>query len=145
MTDTNTSINHWFTTAKPNPNAHDICVQLGAMCEEMAELLRALGVRNNELEAMSAKLYNANTLDDVLTQKIDPVELLDAMCDVQVTMQGVANYLGLDYQGALAEVNRSNWSKFENQKPVYNAHGKIAKGKDYTPPNLKPFTNKEQV
>jgi len=31
------------------------------------------------------------------------------------------------------------WSKFIDGHPVFDANGKIAKGKDYTPPNLDSF------
>jgi hypothetical protein len=38
---------------------------------------------------------------------------------------------------AVTAVNRSNYSKFDkNGYPIFNENGKIAKGPDYTPPNL---------
>ena len=74
----------------------------------------------------------------------DPVldsrrELLDALCDQIVTAVGVAYMLGMDIQGALNEVNRSNWSKFVDGKAVFNEQGKIAKSENYTPPQLVEF------
>jgi hypothetical protein len=39
----------------------------------------------------------------------------------------------------LAEVNDSNYSKFEYGKPVFNKQGKISKGKYYKPPQLDKF------
>jgi hypothetical protein len=47
--------------------------------------------------------------------------------------------LDMDVLGALEEVNRSNFSKFENGKAVFDENGKITKGKNYSKPNLKPF------
>lgn len=44
--------------------------------------------------------------------------------------------LGMDIQGSLTEVNRSNWSKSGNGQPVFDDNGKIKKGKDYYPPDL---------
>ena len=64
------------------------------------------------------------------------VELLDALCDQIVTAVGVAYMMGMDIEGALAEFNRSNWSKFEGGVPVFNEQGKIAKGAEYTPSEL---------
>ena len=64
---------------------------------------------------------------------------MDALCDQLVTICGVGYMLGFDMLGALAEVNRSNFSKFENGKPVFNEQGKIVKGKHYSKPDLKPF------
>lgn len=52
---------------------------------------------------------------------------------------GLAHMHNIDLIGALQEVNRSNWSKFENGKPVFDENGKIKKGKDYTPPELSKF------
>ena len=72
-------------------------------------------------------------------------ELLDALCDQIVTAVGVAHMLGMDIEGALNEVNNSNWSKFEDGEPVFNEQGKIAKGRDYFAPDLTRFigsTNK---
>lgn len=42
-------------------------------------------------------------------------------------------------KGALAEVNRSNWTKFVNGKPVINEQGKITKGSHYRKSNLIDF------
>ena len=46
---------------------------------------------------------------------------------------------GLDIEGALAEVIRSNYSKFVDGKPVFDANGKIAKPATYSPPDLTAF------
>ena len=61
------------------------------------------------------------------------------MCDQIVTAVGVAHMLGYDIEGALAEVNASNFSKFENGQPVFNESGKIKKGTFYREPELLPF------
>ena len=67
------------------------------------------------------------------------IQILDAICDQIVTAVGAAYMMGMDIEGALAEVNRSNWSKFEGGVPVFNEHGKIAKGVEYTPPELSDY------
>lgn len=69
----------------------------------------------------------------------DPVELLDSLADQIVTATGVGTFLGMNVPGALAEVNRSNYSKFEDGEPVFNENKKVMKGKDYTPPDLTPY------
>jgi hypothetical protein len=69
---------------------------------------------------------------------IDRKETLDGLCDTNVTAVGLAHLLAMDYRGALKEVDRSNWSKFEDGVPVMKGL-KIGKGKDYTPPNLEDF------
>ncbi len=69
----------------------------------------------------------------------DRQELLDALADQIVTATGVGVFLGMNVPGALDEVNRSNYSKFENGEPVFNENKKVMKGKDYTPPDLSKF------
>lgn len=142
LRDTNHSITQWFKTAKPNPTDKDLATQAGAMFEEMGELLRAFGIRDTKLEELSKKAYEAKSLIGILEQHIILVELLDAMCDVQVTMQGLAYMMGMDYNGALAEVNHSNWTKFEGRKALVNENGKIIKGENYIEPQLESFVCK---
>lgn len=69
----------------------------------------------------------------------DRQELLDALADQIVTATGVGVFLGMNVPGALAEVNRSNYSKFEDGEPIFNENKKVMKGKNYTPPDLTPF------
>ncbi len=64
---------------------------------------------------------------------------LDAMVDQVVTATGSAQHLGMNIAGGLDEVNRSNWSKFVDGKPIFDENGKIAKGPDYFKADLSPF------
>lgn len=66
-------------------------------------------------------------------------DLLDSLADQIVTATGVGTFLGMNVPGALAEVNRSNYSKFEDGEPIFNENKKVMKGKDYTPPDLTPY------
>lgn len=65
--------------------------------------------------------------------------VLDSIADQIVTATGVGTFLGMNVPGALAEVNRSNYSKFEDGEPIFNENKKVMKGKDYTPPDLTPY------
>nr|DAI43000.1 MAG TPA: NTP-PPase-like protein [Caudoviricetes sp.] len=140
-------IKKWFEKAVPNPTAQNRWVQVGCHYEEFAEMATALNDSRLSLEVgFYGKLYKEcdGVVDDL--QNIDrakKIELLDALCDQIVTAIGVAHMMGFDIIGALAEVNRSNYSKFENGEPVFNKHGKIAKGANYFAPNLEPFVPKE--
>ena len=137
------SIKEWFKAAKPNPSTADACVQIGCHYEEVSEMSAAL---NDDVEyeivdtALKYKMKHSWYLGAVKELSADArVELLDALCDQVVTAVGVAYMMGMDIEGALAEVNRSNWSKFEGGVPVLNEHGKIAKGAEYTPPELSDY------
>ena len=137
------SIKEWFKAAKPNPSTADACVQIGCHYEEVYEMSAVLyhDVKYAlAATALSYKMKNSRYLVAVEELSADErVELLDALCDQVVTAVGVAYMMGMDIEGALAEVNRSNWSKFEGGVPVFNEQGKIAKGVEYTPPELSDY------
>lgn len=138
------SIKEWFKAAKPNPSTADVCVQIGCHYEEVAEMNAVLNYDVEDMLAATAleyEMYYSGYLGSVLEElSADArVELLDALCDQIVTAVGVAYMMGMDIEGALAEVNRSNWSKFEGGVPVFNEQGKIAKGVEYTPPELSDY------
>ena len=137
------SIKEWFKTAKPNPSTADVCVQISCHYEEVAEMGAVLYDNVRFALAATALLYRTNQseyLDAIEELSVyDRVEILDALCDQIVTAVGVAYMLGMDIEGALAEVNRSNWSKFEGGVPVFNEHGKIVKCAEYTPPELSDY------
>ena len=133
-------IKNWFEVAKPNPTLSDACVQIGCHYEEVAEMAVAISDDETyELMCEAAEHFkNLNAHMGWLSAS-RKVELLDALCDQIVTAIGVAHMLGMDIEGALDEVNKSNHSKFEGGKAVLDGNGKIRKGKDYFPPDLTEF------
>ena len=137
------SIKEWFKAAKPNPSTADVCVQLGCHYEEISEMSAVLYEDVEYALADTAILYKIKHSEYIgVLEKLSAdarVELLDSLCDQIVTAVGVAYMMGMDIEGALAEVNRSNWSKFEGGVPVFNEQGKIAKGVEYTPPELSDY------
>ena len=137
------SIKEWFKAAKPNPSTADACVQIGCHYEEVSEMSTVLDDDVDDELVDTAILYKIKHSEYIgVLEELSAdarVELLDALCDQVVTAVGVAYMMGMDIEGALAEVNRSNWSKFEGGVPVFNEHGKIAKGVEYTPPELSDY------
>lgn len=138
----------WFSEAKPNPTKNDLIVQMGVHFEEVTEMLENISTSDSPAArkldtAYSALLALANDM------KADPESyyvaedqrpgILDALCDQIVTATGTGYMLGMDVVGAMNEVNRSNWSKFVDGKAIFNEQGKIAKGPDYTKPDLTRF------
>lgn len=133
----------WFEQAIPEPTIEQACIQVGCHLEEIEEMLEEINLggepaqREVLIESQNFKNqsdYYMNKLQDVI-----PERLLDSLVDQIITAVGVGHMLDMDVLGALEEVNRSNFSKFEDGKPVFNEQGKISKGKHYTPPNLEKF------
>lgn len=143
-------ITDWFITAKPEPTEKDKATQLGAHFEEVSELVAVLSSNSQntdlqnqaakaliELKALATLLYTSPTLPEFT--KDERVSILDALADQVVTATGTATFLGLKWDKALTEVNQSNFSKFENGKPIMNTNRKIIKGKNYREPQLRDF------
>lgn len=142
-------IKNWFEVAVPEPTIEQACVQIGCHYEEVAEMLAVTGDSGAMSEVdVCARYYKSasknylSDLDLLAQSDSDMVELLDSLCDQIVTAIGVAHMLGMDIEGALDEVNRSNHSKFEDGKAVFNEQGKISKGKDYFAPDLAQYIDK---
>ena len=134
----------WFQQAMPEPTDEQACIQVGVHYEEFGEMLMA----NVDDSASIIVDDLANEYKRCDTQHIslissmdddDKKEILDSLVDQIVTAIGVCHTMGLDLEGALAEVNRSNFSKFEDGKAVFDENGKITKGKHYSNPDLKPY------
>ena len=135
----------WFELAVPKPTWKNKSVQLGVHFEEILEMICALvaGSEPKEYDSLSQLSWAFKNCPRIEYEEIesltDKKELLDSLCDQIVTALGVGYMFGFDMKSALAEVVRSNWSKFENGKPVFDDNGKIKKGANYTPPQLGEF------
>lgn len=130
-------IKKWFEIAKPNPTRQDVITQISCVIEEQAEFLTALGHPELGNSIMDIALKIRNNQIQITNENLPSV--LDAIADIKVTAIGTAEMLGMDLEGALVEVNASNYSKFEDGKPLLDSNGKIMKGKNYFAPNLEKF------
>lgn len=138
----------WFRIAIPSPKPKNIHTQLGVHFEEVSEMLQEMTVPKGHTEhekLIQSVFLGMTALADGLKSgkitldlpNINRVKLLDSLCDQMVTGVGVAHQFNLNIEPALVEVNRSNWSKFDEEgKPIFNENGKIIKGPNYTPPEL---------
>jgi predicted HAD superfamily Cof-like phosphohydrolase len=140
----------WFELAVPEPELRNFNSQLGCHLEEVTEMLECLEGETSHsnyllsnafhsLYILSQHLKDNSAFKLVKVSEGDEELFLDALCDQVVTATGVAHMMGHDFIGAMNEVNRSNFSKFVDGKPVFNTNSKIIKGKDYSEPDLKPF------
>ena len=70
----------------------------------------------------------------------DIIEVADALTDILVVTYGAGIAFGIDLDKCFEEVHRSNMSKLsEEGKPIYNEYGKVMKGPNYSPPDIKKF------
>jgi predicted HAD superfamily Cof-like phosphohydrolase len=140
----------WLKAAgKEVSNEQHISTQIGVDLEETAEFLREISIESKTGLSSFALQEIAILLDAIgktiklghATAKVyDREAALDALCDREVTGNGVAYLLGMDKDGADQEVLRSNNSKLnEDGTAVILEGGKIGKSERYTPPNLTPF------
>ena len=137
----------WFDKARPHKTIPNFSVQLGVHFEEVAEGVEVLVGADAEAnlliaEAQTALCNLANYLKanhgHILVE--NPLLFLDSLCDQIVTATGVAHTLDYDIVGAMTEVNRSNFSKFDEAGlPIYNEQGKIMKGPNYTVAELSAY------
>ena len=80
-----------------------------------------------------------NELKEAINDK-NIVEVADALTDILVVTYGAGVAFGINLDKCFGEVHRSNMSKLsEDGKPIYNEFGKVMKGPNYSPPNLKKF------
>ena len=134
----------WFEQAIPEPTVEQACIQVGCHFEEVAEMAEVMDddKLSVQIEHVSDSYKNLSPifLDSVkYLSNNKRIELLDSLVDQIVTAVGVGHMMGMDVLGALEEINRSNFSKLEDGKPVFDSNGKITKGKDYVKPNLEKF------
>ena len=138
----------WFEKAVPTPNFSNMQVQLGVHFEEVGEMLDEMKGQcpTSEraiLKARHAVKSLAGLLKDGVAKCMikNDVALLDSLCDQIVTNVGVAHMMHYDITGAVSEVNRSNFSKFDdNGNPLFHANSKIRKDPgNYLPPQLEPY------
>lgn len=133
--------NKWFDIAAPDPTTEMACVQIGCHMEEFAEMLEALGleISSDYIHGIAKRFKQKDIRALNIIKDANLLALADSMGDQQITSTGVMKMFKMDPIGILNEINRSNFSKFEDGKPVFDENGKIGKGKYYIKPNLKPY------
>ena len=138
----------WHQACGKTPNVGNPSVGIGVDLEEFSEYLRCLRVDSDgwqrvleraivDLQDLATEIKKGKRIAHIPNHL--RIDALDALCDREVTGNGVAFLAGMDKDGADKAVLDSNDSKLEDGKPVILPGGKIGKGKHYRPPNLAPF------
>lgn len=139
---------NWFELAVPRPIPKNVTTQLGCHFEEVVEMMEGFKGTNRITQAMFTQamislhglaLHLKADKDGSCIEVVDRMEVLDGICDQQVTGTGLGHMLGLNVVDALDEVNRSNFSKFVDGQPIFDKDMKISKGPNFFKPDLTPF------
>lgn len=140
-------VSNWLKVAGKVPSGESFSVQSGVMFEEMAEFFESVYFAdrldgNVALQIVADALHKIGNELKKNGRQLgikDRVACLDALCDIDVTLNGVAFLADFDKNGADDEVLNSNDSKFVDGKAVILPGGKIGKGPNYVEPDLSKF------
>lgn len=135
----------WLTRAgKEVHNPAHLSLQVGCMLEEVAEFLDELVLPDGSV----ADLVDAQKAVENLAHQLKKgravvfdnfVSALDALCDIDVTINGVAFLAGWNKLQADAAVLNANDDKFVDGQPVILPNGKIGKRAGWSAPDLSEF------
>ena len=138
----------WLQACGKEQTSENMSIQVGCMIEEFCEFLKTLRTDSDGY----AKLIERTRIDlDWFGGKLKrreqevyiPVHLraeaLDALCDIEVTGNGVAYLANFDKDAADQAVLDSNWAKLVDGKPVILDGGKIGKPAGWKAPDLREF------
>jgi len=138
----------WLKACGKVPGPAALSVQIGCHLEEFVEFLECVNtdcakdLTSIECCADDLRLV-ASSLKKGITQASfrtgSRMDALDALCDSEVTGNGVAYLAGFDKRGADQAVLDSNDAKLVDGKPVILEGGKIGKPPGWKPPDLRGF------
>lgn len=136
------------------PDAVTRILRVKLLLEEVLELAEASGIMVTiklseeqkkflkEHEDGYPAVYNENLHITEHSNKVDLVEVTDALTDIDYVNLGAAVAYGLDLEPFQKEVQRSNMSKFIDGHR--REDGKWLKGPSYSETNLAPILEKQQ-
>ena len=138
----------WLHACGKTPNAQNLSVGIGVHLEECCELLATLRVDSDGWQRVLERAVT--DLQDLATEikkgkRIAHIpnhlraEALDALCDIEVTGNGIAYLAGFNKDAADVAVLDSNDAKLVDGKPVLMPGGKIGKPAGWAAPILKTF------
>lgn len=138
----------WLQACGKEPTPENLSVQIGCHLEEVCEFIKTLRTDSEgyaklmertrlDLEWFASKLKRREQFVYIPTHL--RTDALDALCDTDVTGNGVAHLAGFNKPAADEAVLASNDAKLVDGKPVILEGGKIGKPEGWTAPNLRGF------
>mgnify|MGYP000317170246 CR=1 FL=1 len=138
----------WLSACGKEPNMENVSVQIGCHIEEFVEFIKSLRIDSEGYSILMQRTASdlewfANKLKSKDQQVYIPIHMrvdaLDALCDMEVTGNGVAYLSGFSKEAADEAVLASNEAKLVDGKPVILPGGKIGKPEGWKAPNLRGF------
>lgn len=138
---------NWLKACDKKPGDRiDLSVQIGCHLEETVEFLKALSLHmgNSTALALQQSIVTLTHVSDGLKKCANVAYIpdhlraaaLDALCDCEVTGNGVAYLAGFNKPEADRRVLDANDAKLVDGKPVILPGGKIGKCEGWTAPDL---------
>lgn len=136
---------NWLKACGKEPTPENLSVQIGCHIEEFCEFIKTLRTDSEgyaklmdrtrlDLEWFGSKLKRGDEMVYI------PIHLrseaLDALCDTEVTGNGIAYMAGFNKEFADEAVLQSNEAKLVDGKPVILDGGKIGKPEGWRAPDL---------
>jgi predicted HAD superfamily Cof-like phosphohydrolase len=139
---------YWLKACGKEPDMDNLSVQIGCHLEEFSEFLETLRTDSEgchlllnrtalDLQWYAGKLKRKEQFAYI--PQHTKVDALDALCDCEVTGNGIAYLAGFNKPAADEAVLASNEAKLVDGKPVILEGGKIGKPEGWTAPNLRGF------
>jgi hypothetical protein len=139
---------NWLEACHKTPNPEGLAVQIGCHIEEICEFLEVLRTdkegyakllerTRHDLEWFAAKLKRQELVVYIPTHMRE--DALDALCDAEVTGNGVAYMAGFLKPQADLAVLAANEDKLVDGQPVILDGGKIGKRPGWVAPSLREF------
>jgi hypothetical protein len=139
----------WLAACGKDKTSKNLSVQIGCHIEESIEFLENIELDPNgmddcrlvvAIELLSQVGANIKSGREMACIPYNLREkVLDALCDMEVTGNGVAYLMDTDKDGADQAVLASNEAKLVDGKPVILEGGKIGKPPGWAAPDLSPF------
>jgi hypothetical protein len=139
----------WLSACGKEKNVKNLSVQIGCHIEETIEFLENIELDPNgmdhsrlliAIELLSQVGANVKAGRELACIPYNVREkVLDALCDMEVTGNGVAYLMDTNKDGADQAVLASNDAKLVDGKPVILEGGKIGKPPGWKAPDLAPF------
>jgi len=137
----------WLHACGKEPSEHNVSIQIGCHIEEFVEFLDCVNLNFGHDTKDSVMLALTEIAKGLkvggITKATIPygrrADALDALCDCEVTGNGIAYLAGMEKDAADLEVLSSNDAKLVDGKPVILPGGKIGKPEGWKAPNLSIF------